>query len=146
MPAEDPSLPFIEQAMTCLSAYRDDSHLAAWQGTGLSATALEMLTLLWRKSAGSFDEIVKKLAARGYAERVYEKALDELRNLKYVSGSRRTLGLSQEGISFREKIEQDTDQYFFKPWSCLSNGEKNEMEDYLVELIEGLKETTLNNR
>jgi hypothetical protein len=38
MPQDEPSLPFIEQAMSCLSAYRDDAHLAAWQDTGLSAT------------------------------------------------------------------------------------------------------------
>ncbi|HLE15490.1 MAG TPA: hypothetical protein VI776_12130 [Anaerolineales bacterium] len=146
MPSEEPPLPYIEQAMSCLGAYRDDAHLAAWQDTGLSATSLEMMTILWRKEVGSFDEIIKKLVFRGYAEQVYEKALDELRDFKYMSGSRRSPGLTPEGIAFREKIEQDTNRYFFTPWSCLSEPEKNEMGRFLVELTEGLKETTANNR
>ena len=48
MPEKDPPLPYLEQAFSCLSAYRDDAHLAAWQESGLSATELEVLTVLKR--------------------------------------------------------------------------------------------------
>jgi hypothetical protein len=145
MPAEDPALPFIEQGMSCLSAYRDDAHLAAWQGTGLSATCMDMMTVLWRKEAGSFDEVIQKLAFRGYADQVYEKALDELDKLNYIQGSKGELVLSPEGTAFREQIEQDTDRYFFTPWSCLSNKDRIAMGQYLLEMIEDLKETAVNN-
>ena len=37
----DPPLPYAEQALSCLAAYRDDAHLSAWRPSGLSAPALE---------------------------------------------------------------------------------------------------------
>jgi hypothetical protein len=141
MPPEEPPLPYIEQAMSCLSAYRDDAHLAAWQHTGLSATALELMTALWRKETISLDDVLQKLAYRGYAEQVYEKAVDELIDLGYLRRSHGELNLSPAGIAQRDQIEKDTDRYFFSPWVCLSQKDRNAMGAYLEDLIEGLKET-----
>ena len=144
MPLEELPLPYIEQGMSCLSAYRDDAHLAAWQGTGLSATSLEMMTVLWRKQANSLDEIIQKLAFRGYADQVYEKALEELHDLDYLQGTRGYLVLSPEGTAFREQIEKDTERYFFTPWACLSKQDRSVMGRYLLDMVEGLKETAVN--
>lgn len=131
MPEIDPPMPFIEQALSCLSAYRDDAHLAAWQSSSLSATALETLTLIWRGLGSSLDEICGKLAFRGHPKKVYINALDELKNRGYISGNWQLVRLTNEGKSFRDQVEANTDQYFYSPWSCLTLSEKQEIADSL---------------
>jgi hypothetical protein len=140
MPALEPPLPFIEQAISCIYAYRDDAHLAAWRNSNLSATAFEVLTYLWREEADSLEELLDLLAYRGHSDEVYLDALAELRDRKYIAGGRSKLRVTPDGISFRGQVEMDTDMYFFVPWSCLSNKEKGRMEDLLVRLWERLKE------
>lgn len=138
MPSPDPPLPYIEQAVSCLAAYRDDAHLAAWQKSGLSATALEALTLLWRDEVDALDELMEKLAHRGHPPRVYKNALSELRENKYIIGSDNALRLNQVGKAFRNRVESETDNYFLKPWACLSEVEKTEMKSLLVRMRDGL--------
>lgn len=145
MPALEPPLPFIEQAITCLYAYRDDAHLAAWRNSNLSATAFEVLTYLWREEANSFEKLLDLLANRGHSDDVYLDALAELRDRKYIAGGRSKLRVTPDGIGFRGQVEMDTDMYFFAPWSCLSSREKDRMEDLLVSLWEGLKERVKSN-
>ncbi len=134
MPAIDPPMPFIEQAISCLSAYRDDSHLASWQSSGLSATALESMTLFWREQVNNLEELSEKLSFRGHPDTVYMDALSELRNRSYLSGYSTALYLTEEGNSFRDQVEAKTDQYFFAPWSCLSETEKSTMAKILEQL------------
>jgi hypothetical protein len=141
MPSKDPPMPYIEQAFSCLSAYRDDAHLAAWKQSGLSATALETLTLLWRGDVHSLDLIVEKLEYRGHSLWVYADALAELRECGYISGSDDKLEITPTGKYFREHVESDTDGYFFSPWSCLSDSEKVELGELLINLRDGLNET-----
>jgi hypothetical protein len=139
MPSEDPSMPFIEQAFSCLSAYRDDAHLAAWQQSGLSAIALETLTLIWQGDANSLTSIVDELDYRGHSLWVYADALAVLRQRGYIAGDDDALSISPTGKYFREHVEADTDRYFFAPWSCLAISEKSELGDLLEKLRDGLK-------
>jgi hypothetical protein len=138
LPAIDKSMPFIEQAISCLSAYRDDAHLAAWCSSGLSANAMESITLIWRGQAGSFDELTNKVAFRGHPEMVYLDALSELRTRDYISGSRNNLRITSEGKLFREQVEEKTDRYFFHPWTCLTEGEKDQIAEILPKIEFGL--------
>ena len=141
MPEMDPPMPYIEQGFSCISAYRDDAHLAAWKQSGLSATALETLTILWRGDAYSLNSLIKKLDYRGHSLRVYSKALTVLRERGYISGDDDKLVITPTGRYFRDRVESDTDGYFFAPWSCLSDSEKVELGDLLVILRDGLKTT-----
>jgi len=127
MPAIDPPMPFIEQSISCLSAYRDDAHLASWRSSGLSAIALESLTLIWQGHVSTLDELSEKLSFRGHSEKVYIDALAELRARSYLSGSRSVLRLTEEGKLFRDRVEAHTDQYFFTPWVCLTKSDKKLM-------------------
>jgi hypothetical protein len=145
MPIPEPPLPFIEQAISCLYAYRDDAHLAAWRSSNLSATAFEVLTYLWRAEADSLDDLLDLLAFRGHSEEVYLDALAELRERKFIAGGRSKLRVTPEGRGFRNQVEMDTDIYFYAPWSCLSSKEKDRMEGLLVRLWEGLKEGVVSN-
>ena len=131
MPTIDPPMPFIEQAISCLSAYRDDAHLASWRSSSLSATALESLTLIWRRHVNTLDELRKKLSFRGHPKRVYIDAIAELRARSYISGVRSGLRITDGGKLFREQVEAKTEKYFFSPWSCLTQSEKESMAEIL---------------
>jgi hypothetical protein len=138
MPEAEPSLPYIEQAISCLSAYRDDAHLAAWQGSDLTATALEVLTLLWRKEAKSLAELTERLVDRGHPMQVYADAVEELRYRGFVEGTEHTLRLTEEGQRFRDQVEADTDRYFFTPWAQLTDPERDNLAHLLAGLRDGL--------
>ena len=131
MPANEPSMPFIEQAISCLSAYRDDTHLASWQTSGLSAIALESLTLIWRGQVSTADQLTEKLTFRGHPDKMYLDALAELRSLDYISGFQNVLRLTEEGKLFRDRVEANTEHYFYAPWSCLNADEKEQMAEIL---------------
>lgn len=138
MPDKDPALPYIEQAMSCLSAYRDDAHLAAWQTSGLSATAMESLSLIWRDQVVSLDELTDKMSYRGHPKSVYIDAVDELNRRDYLSGTRNAFQITEEGHDFREIVEIKTDEYFFIPWDSLSEYEMKDMAELIEEMIEGI--------
>jgi hypothetical protein len=139
MPAVTPPLPYIEEAISCLNAYRDDAHVAAWQPSGLSATALESLTLLWRGEADSLDAVCQRLAHRGHPPQVYAEALAELRARGFIEGPEGTPHVTEAGRVFRDQVEADTDRYFFASWSDLDDAEKAELADLLTRLRDGLK-------
>lgn len=127
MPATYPPVPFIEQAISCLSAYRDDAHLASWCSSGLSASAMETLSLVWRGQVKTFQELTRKLEFRGHPESIYLDALAELRERELLEGSRNHLRLTGIGKRFRTQVEEKTDQYFFHPWACISRSEKDKI-------------------
>lgn len=139
IPHLNPPMPFIEQAFSCLSAYRDDSHLAAWRRSGLSAIALESLTLLWRGETTSLAGLYNKLFQRGHSLGIYQGALQELGNRGLVAGSDQAIRVTRAGKGFRNKIEADTDKYFYLPWSCLKESEMSEMLALLTRMRDGLK-------
>ena len=127
MPGVEPPIPFVEQAISCLSAYRDDAHLASWCSSGLSASAMESLTVIWRRQVETIQDLTHKLAFRGHPETVYLDALAELRASEYIAGSRHNLRITSEGQVFRDQVEEKTDQYFFHPWTCLTEIEKDQI-------------------
>ena len=134
MPHPEPPLPYMEQAFSCLSAYRDDAHLAAWQASGLSAVALEALTCLWRAEVDSLETVNQKLSYRGHPSAVYSNAVIQLRKLELIAGADHSLRLTVHGQAVRDQIEQTTDEYFFKPWSSLNEEQKAELANLLQHL------------
>jgi len=139
MPSPEPPMPFIEQALSALVAYRDDAHLAAWQNTHLSATALETLTLLWNGEVNSLAELCKRLERRGHPCKVYSDILVDLRTHGLINGTDQALRLTGAGRVFRNQIEDDTNRYYFAPWASLSQEDKSDMARILGQLIEALK-------
>jgi len=134
MPSAIPPLPYIEQALSCLAAYRDDAHLAAWRPSGLRGPALETLTLLWRGEADSLDAVCERLAHRGHPRPVYAQALAELRERGFIAGPDSAPRVTEAGQSFRDEVEAATDRYFSAPWACLDEAEKAELTDLLRDL------------
>ena len=139
IPALNPPMPFIEQSFSCLAAYRDDSHLAAWRRSGLSAMALETLTLLWRGEVTSLDELCKRLERRGHPCQVYNNVLGELREHGFITGPAQAPWVTGTGRVFRNEIEEDTDRFFYAPWSVLKTEEKMELLDLATRMRDGLR-------
>jgi hypothetical protein len=137
-PEPEPPLPFIEQSITCLSAYHDDCHLAAWQFAGLSATSFETLTLVWRNEAGSLDELVEKLDHRGHPREVYAQAVQELGERELIAASKGELMVTEGGRLFRNQLEADSDRFFFACWKELAYREKTELAGLLIRLKDRL--------
>ena len=138
MPNLNPPMPFIEQGFSCLSAYRDDAHLAAWQRSNLSAMALETLTLFWRGEVTSLDELCEKLAFRGHSTQTYRHVLLDLRDLGLITGPDQAPWVTGKGRVVRNEIEADTDRFFFAPWTCLTGDEKLETLDLVSRMRDGL--------
>jgi hypothetical protein len=46
--------------------------------------------------------------------------------------------LTENGKLFRDRVEAKTDQYFYTPWSCLTDDQKNKLAVILKDLIERL--------
>lgn len=138
MPEKEPALPFIEQGFTCLSGYREDAQLASWTRTGMSATALEMMSLLWRCEADSLETICDKLELRGHTCEVYAAVLSNLREQGYVNGEDDALYATGSGRVFCNQVEAMTDNFFFAPWICLDEEDKSELNIILERLISGL--------
>jgi hypothetical protein len=144
MPEAELRLPYIEQALSCLSGYRDDAHLTAWRPAGLSAQALECLTLLWRKETETLEGLYQKLATRGHSLAAYTESIEELRERGFIGGSLQALSATPEGVHYREQVEKDTDRYFFHPWSCLGSHDREELATGLTRLQAGLKAREVN--
>lgn len=140
MPPIEPPFPYTEQALSCLSAYRDDTHLAAWQSSGLSAVALEALTCIWREEVDSLNALDQKLSYRGHPISVYANALIQLRKMELIAGADHSLRLTAHGRTIRDQIEKTTDEYFFKPWSELNKEQNTELADLLLGLRDRLQE------
>lgn len=134
MPTIEPSMPYIEQAISCLSAYRDDAHLASWCASGISASGMECLTLIWRDQAQTYMQLVNKLRFRGHPDEVYLDAIAELKARNYLTGSRNNLSITEKGTQFREQVEINTDRYFYHPWKSLTADEKQRIATQLPKI------------
>jgi hypothetical protein len=144
MPLPQPPMPYIEQEFTALAAYRDDAHLAAWQASGLSATALETLTIFWKGEANSLETLCKRLENRGHPCHVYQDSLEELRRHGYLQGPEHSPWLTGAGRVFRNKVEDDTNRYFFASWICLSDKARKTLVELLSSLKAGLSQQLAN--
>lgn len=139
MPDKEPALPFIEQGFTCLSGYREDAQLASWTRTGMSATALDMVSLLWRGEVDSLDSICDKLELRGHTCDVYAAVLSNLREQGYVNGEDKALFATGSGRVICNQVEAMTDNFFFTPWSCLDDEDRAELSILIRRLISGIE-------
>jgi predicted transcriptional regulator len=130
----------IEQYLSDLNAYRDDSHLAAWRPHELDAKAWEAFTYLWRGDAKTLDDLVQKLDRRGHAREDYEEALNDLvqRGLAKEDAGSGTYRISKQGQALRQKAEDTTNTYFYEPWKVLEDGDVEDLRGLLEQMSVGL--------
>jgi hypothetical protein len=111
----EPSSAFarLDAAVYGLWQVRDDCHLQAWRDAGLAGPAVDLLTRVWHHEAATADALVGKIAAQRPDD--VRAGLDQLRGSGLLT-SGPTLALTDVGTTVRERIEAETDRYFFAPW------------------------------
>ncbi|GAC1458752.1 MAG: hypothetical protein NVSMB8_07690 [Candidatus Limnocylindrales bacterium] len=102
----------LDAAVFGLWQVRDDCHIQAWTDAGLTAPVLDVLTRLWRAEAATPEELGAVIPGQQPAD--IAAAMATLRSRGLVEPG--TLALTPEGTAVRERIETETDRYFFTPW------------------------------
>ena len=124
----------IDQYLTDLLHYRDDAHVAAWQSSGASGPAWEILTLIWRGEAQTVEELQARLERRGHTAEAYSQYLHGLIGRGWLAEQAGRFELTDAGRALRERAEETTDRLFYAPWACLGAGEPDELRGLLVHL------------
>lgn len=130
----------IDQYGTDLASYRDDAHLAAWQSHNVEGHAWEALTCIWRGEATTLDGLSQRLERRGYGRDEYGQALQDLAQRGWVTEKAGEFSVTALGQEIRQAAEEATDQFFYAPWSCLSQGETQELQTLAMLYAGKLKE------
>ena len=139
-PGDDaPVMVRIDQYLSDLAAYRDDSHLAAWQIHEIEGHAWEAITVLWRHGPLTLDALCEQLAHRGFTREEYQDALADLIKREWVNLNDGDYCLTQLGEKVRIAAEADTDGYFYRPWSGLSALALKELQSQLTRLKTALE-------
>lgn len=104
----------LDAAIFGLWQVRDDCHVQAWRDAGLAGPALDILTKVWRREAKTVEELSG--AARPEADT--RAALQELRDAGLLAPGpdQSDLTITAKGTGTRQRIEAETDRYFFAPW------------------------------
>lgn len=130
---QEPSSPMarLDAAVYGLWMVRDDCHVQAWRDAGLAGPALDVLTKVWRKEATTVAELCSPVRP----EADTQAAIRELREAGLVTPGE-PLVTTAGGAGTRERIEAETDRYFFAPWPD-SVGQKA---DWLIDRLGAVNE------
>lgn len=116
---QEPTSPMarLDAAIYGLWQVRDDCHVQAWSDAALPGPALDVLTKVWRGEAKTAQELSG--AARPEADT--RIALQQLRDAGFLAPAQDgtdgpELAVTARGAGARERIEAETDRYFFSPW------------------------------
>lgn len=128
----------LDQYLSDLAAYRDDSHLAAWQPHGISGPVWETFDCFCQEKADTVDGLLDYLNPRGFPAETYREAIDGLVDKGWIRVKKGKVHVTEQGMALRQKTEETTDQYFFAPWSVLSVSELEMMQNLLQMVTIGL--------
>lgn len=140
---DSPVLVKIREYLMDLFAYRDDSHLAAarphFNEAGIVWLALGAAE---NSPAVTAESIAGAMTVRGYEVNDFEIALQAAKEIGWLeeAGESGIFRITQKGKELRERVEAQTDEYFYRPWSALNEDELNELYDLLIKLRDGLRE------
>jgi helix-turn-helix protein len=137
-----PPIMQIREYLMDLFAYRDDSHLSASRPYFNEAGIVWIvLGALWKGEAVNAGQMAEKMAFRGYDVEEYEIAIQAAMELGWVEQADRqdAFRLTAQGRQLREQADEDTNAYFFAPWSVLTQDEIDELQELLTRLYNQLK-------
>lgn len=130
----------VDYYLSCLNAFRDDSHLAAWQAYEVSGEAWELFSSIWRGGQKTLDELSAELAFRGQAREAYEAALKDLVAKGWVAETNNGYSPTAAGKALREQVESTTDQFFLEAESALTKSQTEELGASMAKLLAALTE------
>lgn len=116
-----------------LNAFRDDAHMAAQTEQNIAGHVWEAFSYCTNDQAHNAAELHTQLAYRGFYTEDWQAALDELVERDWLNAESYTI--TEVGQRVRERVEAQTDRYFYAPWAVLSNSEFEE----LVALMQALE-------
>jgi len=137
-----PPIMQIREYLMDLLAYHDDSHLSASRPYFNEAGIVWMvLGALEKGKAVNAEQMAEKMEFRGYEVEDYEVAIQAAMEMGWAEpgSSPNRFCLTEEGKQLCEHAEQDTNEYFYAPWSVLTQDELNELQELLTKLHDGLK-------
>jgi hypothetical protein len=136
-----PAIIQIREYLLDLFAYRDDCHYAASHPHfGQAGIVWSVLGALWKNHTVTAEQLAKTMSMRGYEVNDYEVALQATVQLGWAEpiGTSETFRITQKGRELREKAEHLTNEYFYSPWSVLTQPELDELYGLLLKLREQL--------
>jgi DNA-binding MarR family transcriptional regulator len=143
MPNDDaPTVHKLFQYCADFNAYRDDSHMAAFQPLGVEAYAWEAFSHIWRGTANTAQAIFDILPHRGYSRTEFAEGLRHIAERAWIkTDDGEMYQMTDEGRKIRQEVERLTNEYFFGAWSCLSESEIEEVHQRMSDLkvkLEGM--------
>lgn len=133
----------IFQYLEDFNAFRDDSHMAGWQSTGVTGHEWETFAFVATEQAANPQALFEQLHYRGYTRA--ERA-DALNTLAWRGWLERAEGenyrLTGQGRDARASVERKTDELFYAPWNILSETERVRLQSNLEQLREALNDST----
>ena len=128
-----PALAQVMHYFDDFNAFRDDAHMAAWRPHAVDGYAWEAFALVVRGEVQTTDALFDLLAHRGYRRVEYAHALTDLVErgwLEHDASSGLTHGTA-DGVALHTAVERATDQFFYDPWTCLSDDEMARLKTHL---------------
>lgn len=137
----DPLICQIREYLLDLFAYRDDSYLsAARPHFGEAGIVWDALSAVTGGNAVNAEQMAERMSLRGYEESDYEVAIQAAVQIGWVEAadSPNSYRPTTKGLELRDKVEHQTDKYFYRPWSVLTDEELAELHSLLMKLHEQL--------
>jgi hypothetical protein len=138
---KSPLIAQIRELSMDLFAYRDDSHLsAARPHFGQAGIVWDVLGSVANGSAVNARQMAEKMTFRGYEEEDYQVAFQAAIQIGWVEAADMPNAYrpTAKGSEIRVQVERQTDGYFYRPWSVLSDKELEEFYILLTKLHEQL--------
>ena len=100
--------------------------------------AWEAFALVCEGQTDSADTLFGQLAHRGYSRAEYAAALDELARRSWLDQADETgtYRVTKTGRAMHEEAERLTDEYFYAPWSHLTEEQFATVHNLLIRLQE----------
>jgi hypothetical protein len=117
--------------------------MAAWQLYQIEGYVWEAFSFVWSGTAATAEALFDQLAYRGYSRADYALALRDLTKrdwLEELPDNPGVYRLTGAGRTIREEAERLTDDYFYAPWSVLTEDEQATSHDLLTRLHDNLQE------
>lgn len=131
----------VREYLMDLFAYRDDCNYAASHPHfGQAGIVWSVLGSLCKNNTVTAEHLAETLSFRGYEDYDYEVALQAATQLGWaeLADDPDTFRITQKGRELREHAEQLTNDYFYAPWSAMTETELDELYDLLLKLRDQL--------
>ena len=136
-----PVLVQIRECLMDLYAYRDDAHLSAARPYFADAGIVwNAFGAVCGGNAVTAEKIAESMPFRGYEDGAYAAALKAAEEAGWVEETETpgVYGPTPKGLEMRERVENLTNHYFYRPWEILAEDKLEEFYHQLELLREQL--------